>query len=202
MQKCKTSNFWPFGASRLHGLLQSCDLLFTFPITLSKTKRESVTATSILTCVFGNSVLLVFIIKTLYLTFLQEKLSETNCCFLSRQRPPAMESRNTTGKGDSKVTQSGNPCPCHTRCCLPVRYMIGLFLMLGFANVYAMRVNLSVALAVMVANHSVISDGKEVQVNHLINVLCHENKTVRRCRLATLWDLSVCQRFKRCRGFN
>jgi len=41
--------------------------------------------------------------------------------------------------------------------------MIGLFLMLGFANVYAMRVNLSVALAVMVANHSVISDGKKVQ---------------------------------------
>jgi len=35
--------------------------------------------------------------------------------------------------------------------------------MLGFANVYAMRVNLSVALAVMVANHSVISDGKKVQ---------------------------------------
>lgn len=80
--------------------------------------------------------------------------------------------------------------------------MIGLFLMLGFANVYAMRVNLSVALAVMVANHSVISAGKEVQVKHLINVLCHENKTVRRCQLATLWGLSVCQRFKWCRGFN
>ena len=75
-----------------------------------------------------------------------------------------MESKITVGECDSKVTQSGN----HARCCLPVRYMIGAFLLLGFANVYALRVNLSVALAVMVANHSVSSDGKQVQVNHLM----------------------------------
>ena len=34
---------------------------------------------------------------------------------------------------------------------------------LGFANIYAMRVNLSVAIAVMVANQTVIRDGNEVQ---------------------------------------
>ena len=91
-----------------------------------------------------------------------------------------MESTSTNGKGDSKVTQSGNPCPCHTRCCLPVRYMIGSFLMLGYANVYAMRVNLSVALAVMVANHSVISDGKQAQVNYL--TLLNTKGTPNKCR--------------------
>ncbi|KAL9965854.1 hypothetical protein ACROYT_G029708 [Oculina patagonica] len=41
--------------------------------------------------------------------------------------------------------------------------MIGVFLMLGFANVYAMRVNLSMGLAVMVADLTVMRDGKEVQ---------------------------------------
>jgi len=41
--------------------------------------------------------------------------------------------------------------------------MIGAFLMLGFANVYAMRVNLSMGLAVMVADLTVMRGGKEVQ---------------------------------------
>ena len=45
-----------------------------------------------------------------------------------------------------------------------MRYMIGAFLMLGFANVYAMRVNLSMGLAVMVADLTVMRGGKEVQV--------------------------------------
>ena len=36
--------------------------------------------------------------------------------------------------------------------------------MLGFANVYALRVNLSVGLAVMVADLTVMRDGKKVQV--------------------------------------
>ena len=42
--------------------------------------------------------------------------------------------------------------------------MIGAFLMLGFANAYAMRVNLSMGLAVMVADLTVMRGGKEVQV--------------------------------------
>lgn len=63
-----------------------------------------------------------------------------------------------------KVAQSWNPCPCNARFCPSVRYMIGAFLMLGFANVYAMRVNLSMGLAVMVADLTVMRGGKEVQV--------------------------------------
>ena len=42
--------------------------------------------------------------------------------------------------------------------------MVAMLSFLGFANIYAMRVNLSVAIAVMVANQTVIEDGKEVQV--------------------------------------
>lgn len=76
---------------------------------------------------------------------------------------------SSLAESDSKVTQSWNVCPRNARCCLPVRYMIGVFLMLGFTNVYAMRVNLSVALAVMVANHTVMRDGKQVQVIYLVH---------------------------------
>jgi len=62
-------------------------------------------------------------------------------------------------EGDRKVAQSWNPCLRNA-----VRYMIGAFLMLGFANAYAMRVNLSMGLAVMVADLTVMRGGKEVQV--------------------------------------
>ena len=65
---------------------------------------------------------------------------------------------------DRKAAQSCNPRPRNARCCPSVRYMIGAFLMLGFANVYAMRVNLSMGLAVMVADLTVMRGGKEVQV--------------------------------------
>lgn len=53
--------------------------------------------------------------------------------------------------------------------------MIGAFLMLGFANVYAMRVNLSMGLAVMVADLTVMRGGKEVQV--IWFRLLNENET-------------------------
>ena len=46
---------------------------------------------------------------------------------------------------------------------LPKRYIVAILSFLGFANIYAMRVNLSVAIAVMVANQTVIRDGNEVQ---------------------------------------
>ena len=64
-------------------------------------------------------------------------------------------------KGDR---QSRNPCPSHAMCILPKRYMVAVMSLLGFANIYAMRVNLSVAIAVMVANHTVLRDGQEVEV--------------------------------------
>ena len=65
---------------------------------------------------------------------------------------------------DNEVTQSQRTCPCSAMCFLPKRYMVAMLSFLGFANIYAMRVNLSVAIAVMVANQTVIQDGKEVQV--------------------------------------
>ena len=58
-----------------------------------------------------------------------------------------------------------NPCPCKAKCFIPARYLVGVFLMFGYANLYALRVNLSMALAVMVGNHTVFRDNREIQVN-------------------------------------
>lgn len=68
---------------------------------------------------------------------------------------------------DKDVTQSHGNCPCAF---LRKRYMVAMLSFLGFANIYVMRVNLSVAIAVMVANQTVIQDGKEIQV--LSNICC------------------------------
>lgn len=65
--------------------------------------------------------------------------------------------------GDDEA-QPENRWHCNAKCVFPKRYMVAVLIFLGFANMYAMRVNLSVAVAVMVANHTVIRDGKEVQV--------------------------------------
>ena len=66
---------------------------------------------------------------------------------------------------DKEVTQSETTRRCHTMCLmlLPKRYIVAILSFFGFANIYAMRVNLSVAIAVMVANQTVIRDGNEVQ---------------------------------------
>ena len=48
-----------------------------------------------------------------------------------------------------------------------MRYMVASMTFLGFANIYAMRVNLSMAIAVMVANQTVIHHGMEVQVLYI-----------------------------------
>lgn len=63
-----------------------------------------------------------------------------------------------------KVKTSKSPSPWSTGCFIPVRYMVGVFLMFGYANVYALRVNLSVAIVVMVENHTVFKDNREIQV--------------------------------------
>ena len=63
-----------------------------------------------------------------------------------------------------KASISWNPCPCKAKCFIPVRYLVGVFLMFGYANLYALRVNLSIALAVMVGNHTVFRDNREMQV--------------------------------------
>ena len=64
---------------------------------------------------------------------------------------------------DKEVTHSERTCPCNAIYFLPKRYMVGMLSFLGFANIYAMRVNLSMAIAVMVANQTVVQDGVEVQ---------------------------------------
>ena len=64
-------------------------------------------------------------------------------------------------QSDKDVPQSHRNCPCGF---LRKRYMVAMLSFLGFANIYAMRVNLSVAIAVMVANQTVVQDGKEIQV--------------------------------------
>ena len=67
-------------------------------------------------------------------------------------------------QSDMKVTQSERTCPCGF---LPKRYMVAMLSFLGFANLYAMRANLSVAITVMVANQTVVQDGEEIQVMSL-----------------------------------
>ena len=66
---------------------------------------------------------------------------------------------------DKKETQSSSPG--HAKCFPPMRYMVASMTFLGFANIYAMRVNLSIAIAVMVANQTVIHHGMEVQVLYI-----------------------------------
>ena len=68
---------------------------------------------------------------------------------------------NEVTQSDKDVPQSHRNCPCGF---LRKRYMVAMLSFLGFANIYAMRVNLSVAIAVMVANQTVVQDGKEIQV--------------------------------------
>ena len=68
-----------------------------------------------------------------------------------------------------EVTQSERTCTCFLR----KRYLVAMLSFLGFANIYAMRVNLSMAIAVMVANQTVIKDGKEIQVLSNDSVFSH-----------------------------
>lgn len=63
-------------------------------------------------------------------------------------------------QSSKEITQSERTCTCFLR----KRYLVAMLSFLGFANIYAMRVNLSMAIAVMVANQTVIKDGKEIQV--------------------------------------
>ena len=86
-----------------------------------------------------------------------------------RHEPHSMEMTHDKDvtQSDKEVTQAHRTCPCGF---LPTRYMVAMLSFLGFANIYAMRVNLSIAIAVMVANQTVIQDDKEIQV--LSNLYC------------------------------
>ena len=74
---------------------------------------------------------------------------------------------NEVTQSDPEEAQSHRNCPFVF---LRKRYMVAMLSFLGFANIYAMRVNLSVAIAVMVANQTVAQNGEEIQV--LSNVCC------------------------------
>ena len=71
-------------------------------------------------------------------------------------------SADTTANGDSNRRK---------RLLFPKRYKISILALLGFCNVYALRVNLSVALVAMVAKNRVTdADGKVVEVLAVIKV--------------------------------
>lgn len=62
------------------------------------------------------------------------------------------------GEGDD----SKEKCCCNTPC--GKRYLVAFLALLGFANVYALRVNLSVALVAMVTNHTIFRHGHWIEV--------------------------------------
>ena len=63
--------------------------------------------------------------------------------------------------GEGKAKEKCCAC-CH--CPPPKRYIVAILGLFGFANVYALRVNLSVALVAMVSNHTIYKNGSWVEV--------------------------------------
>ena len=68
---------------------------------------------------------------------------------------------------DEELFASKNGNESKWCCCKPFtfkRYIIAVLVLLGIANVYALRVNLSVALVAMTSNTMVLKDGKLIEV--------------------------------------
>lgn len=101
-----------------------------------------------------------------------------------------------------KVKTSKSPSPWSTGCFIPVRYMVGVFLMFGYANVYALRVNLSVAIVVMVENHTVFKDNREIQVLLLLCVSWGVYPCTERTLYRFVCELASNSSKKRCDTFN
>ena len=51
---------------------------------------------------------------------------------------------------------------------VPRRYILAILMFCGFMNMYAIRVNLNVAIGAMVKNHTIVQNGK-----HINKVSCH-----------------------------
>lgn len=69
----------------------------------------------------------------------------------------------STGKAEHSGEDSCRKCNCSPS---SKRYIISILALLGFCNVYALRVNLSVALVAMVAKSSTVDkEGKTVEVS-------------------------------------
>jgi len=75
-------------------------------------------------------------------TYEMEKVAEKG-----QVEDPDLYSYNKNQQKDSNA--KSDLCCC---ACLPKRYLVAIMSFLGFVNVYALRVNLSVALVAMVSN--------------------------------------------------
>ena len=68
----------------------------------------------------------------------------------------------STGETELFGEDSGRRCNCSP---FSKRYVISILALLGFCNVYALRVNLSVALVAMVAKSWSYKEGRKVEVS-------------------------------------
>lgn len=88
---------------------------------------------------------------------------------------------------DDSVENSSCRCNCSP---FSKRYFISVLALLGFCNVYAMRVNLSVALVAMVTKSSTLNkEGKMVEVSKLLNT-GKMQQTIKGCKPFTFGGVS------------
>lgn len=83
----------------------------------------------------------------------------------------------STGQTELFGEDSGRKCNCSP---FSKRYIISILALLGFCNVYALRVNLSVALVAMVAKSYTYKEGRKVEVsmNDLQYIRIEENSPI------------------------
>ena len=82
----------------------------------------------------------------------------------------------STGKTEHSGEDSRRKCNCSP---FSKRYIISILALLGFCNVYALRVNLSVALVAMVAKSSTVDkEGKTVEVSVSNLYMCKNTSTL------------------------
>ena len=68
----------------------------------------------------------------------------------------------------------------------PKRYVLLLMIFIGFVNIYAMRVNLNVALVAMVNNQTIIKGGVSIVKVHETSPLCVWSSYLDRCAQLTV----------------
>ena len=70
-----------------------------------------------------------------------------------------------TLEGNSESSSSSLPEPNDgSDIFLPKRYVLAIMMFMGFVNMYAIRVNLNVAIGAMVNNHTIVQDGVAILV--------------------------------------
>ena len=94
----------------------------------------------------------------------------------------------STGETEHFDEDSGRRCNCSP---FSKRYIISILALLGFCNVYALRVNLSVALVAMVAKSSTLDkEGKMVEVSirtYSTSAQIEENWPITTLNLGLVW---------------